>query len=96
MKLIQFKKCDKHKVYIGKIIYKVCVGTIIGKRIKNISQLKLLEILNRIPIFKSLQPTDRSELASMPNLVVFIEKDVTFINRNEHGSTFFIFLVYLF
>jgi CRP/FNR family cyclic AMP-dependent transcriptional regulator len=62
------------------------------KRIKNISQLKLLEILNRIPIFKSLQPTDRSELASMPNLVVFIEKDVTFINRNEHGSTFFILL----
>jgi len=62
------------------------------KQIKNISKLKLLEILNRIPIFKSLQPIDRSELASMPHLVVFIEKDVTFISLNEHGSTFFILL----
>jgi CRP-like cAMP-binding protein len=62
------------------------------KRIKNISQLKLLEILNRISIFKSLQPTDRSELASMPHLVVFIEKEVTFISKGDYGSTFFILL----
>jgi CRP-like cAMP-binding protein len=62
------------------------------KRIKNISNLKLLEILNRIPIFKSLKPTDRSQLASMPHLVVFIEKDVTFIKKDEHDSSFFILL----
>jgi hypothetical protein len=57
------------------------------KRIKNISQLKLLEILNRIPIFKSLQPTDRSELASMPNLVVFIEKDTRALPIKLSGLT---------
>lgn len=62
------------------------------KYINKISKLKLLEFLNRINLFKSLTPKDREAIASLPNLVALIEKDSTFIKKNEYDSSFYIIL----
>lgn len=62
------------------------------KRINNISKLKLLEFLNRIQLFKSLEPNDRQMVANIPNLVVLIEKGTAFIKQHQLDSDFYIVL----
>jgi CRP/FNR family transcriptional regulator, cyclic AMP receptor protein len=62
------------------------------KRINNVSKLKLIEFLNRIDLFKSLNPRERNEIAHLPNLVVMLEQNETFIKRGEHDSSFYILL----
>ena len=62
------------------------------KRINNISKLKLVEFLNRIPLFKSLEPKDREMLANIPNIVVLIEQGNVFIKQNQFDSDFYILL----
>lgn len=62
------------------------------KRINNVSKLKLVEFLNRVALFKTLSPRERNEIANLPNLVVMLEQNETFIRRGEHDSSFYILL----
>lgn len=62
------------------------------KRINKVSRLKLLEILNRIPLFKSLEPSEREIVAGIPNLVVLIEAESVFIKKGQMDSDFYILL----
>lgn len=62
------------------------------KKINNISKLKLLEFLNRIPLFKSLEPHDRQTVANIPNIVVLIEQGNMFIKQGQLDSDFYIIL----
>mgnify|MGYP000026182042 CR=1 FL=1 len=62
------------------------------KRINSVSRLKLLEFLNRVPLFKGLNPREREEVASMPKLVVLLERDEVFIKKGEYDSSFYILL----
>lgn len=62
------------------------------KRITNVSKLKLIEFLNRIELFKALSPRERNEIAHIPNLVVMLDANETFIRRGEHDSSFYILL----
>jgi CRP-like cAMP-binding protein len=62
------------------------------KKITNISKLKLLEFLNRIPLFKNLDANDRRTVSNIPDLVVMIEKGNAFIKQNQLDSDFYILL----
>ena len=62
------------------------------KKINNISKLKLLEFLNRIPLFKSLEPNDRQAVANIPDIVVLIEQGTMFIKQHHLDSDFYIIL----
>jgi CRP-like cAMP-binding protein len=62
------------------------------KKISNISKLKLLEFLNRVPLFKSLEPHDRQTVANIPNIVVLIEQGSVFIKQDQLDSDFYILL----
>jgi len=62
------------------------------KRINNVSKLKLIEFLNRVPLFKGLSPRERDEVAALPRLVVLLERNETFIKRGDYDSSFYILL----
>jgi len=62
------------------------------KKISNISKLKLLEFLNRIPLFKSLEPNDRQTVANIPDIVVLISQGTVFIKQHQLDSDFYIIL----
>ena len=62
------------------------------KRINKVSKLKLVEFLNRIPLFSGLSGSERNDIANLPNLVVLIDKDEVFIKKGEQDSSFFILL----
>ncbi|NVK23666.1 MAG: cyclic nucleotide-binding domain-containing protein [Gammaproteobacteria bacterium] len=62
------------------------------KKINKVSQLKLLEFLNRISLFKSLDAREREMVAKIPNLVVLIAKDEVFIRKDHFDSDFYIVL----
>jgi CRP/FNR family cyclic AMP-dependent transcriptional regulator len=62
------------------------------KHISNIPKLKLLEILNRISLFKSLSAGDRKTISDIPKLLVMIAKDELFIKFGDYDSSFFILL----
>lgn len=62
------------------------------KKISNISKLKLLEFLNRIPLFKNLDANERKTVSNIPDLVVMIEKGNVFIKQNHLDSDFYILL----
>ena len=62
------------------------------KSVSKVSKLKLLEFLNRISLFKSLEPQERQLIANIPNLVVVIQGDDTFIKKGKYDSDFYILL----
>jgi len=62
------------------------------KRINKVSKLKLLEFLNRVPLFKGLTPREREEIAGLPRLVVLLEHGEVFIKKGEYDSSFYIIL----
>lgn len=62
------------------------------KNIDKVSKLKLLEFLNRISLFKALEPAERKLIADIPNLVVLIEMDDVFIKKDHFDSDFYILL----
>lgn len=62
------------------------------KRINKVSRLKLLEFLNRISLFKALEPGERELVSKIPNLVVLIEKGDVFIKKDQFDSDFYIVL----
>lgn len=62
------------------------------KRINKVSKLKLVEFLNRIPLFTGLSAIERNDIANLPNLVVLIDKNEVFIKKDQQDSSFFILL----
>lgn len=62
------------------------------KSVTKVSKLKLLEFLNRLSLFKSLEPQERSLIADIPNLIVVIQAGDTFIRKGQFDSDFFILL----
>ena len=62
------------------------------KSVSKVSKLKLLEFLNRLTLFKSLEPQERKLIADIPNLIVVITAGDTFIRKGHFDSDFFILL----
>lgn len=62
------------------------------KSVTKVSKLKLLEFLNRLTLFKSLEPQERKLVADIPNLIVVIQGGDTFIRKGQFDSDFFIVL----
>lgn len=62
------------------------------KSVSKVSKLKLLEFLNRISLFKTLEPNERKLIADIPKLVVLIEAGDTFIKKGNFDSDFYILL----
>lgn len=62
------------------------------KKITQVSKLKLLEFLNRISLFKALEPGERKLVADIPNLIVLIEAENSFIKKDQFDSDFYIIL----
>lgn len=57
-----------------------------------ISKLKLIEIANRVPLFKALDTHEKEQVISIPNIVKVINKGERFISYGEHNDNFFILL----
>lgn len=62
------------------------------KSVSKISKLKLLEFLNRISLFKTLEPNERKLISDIPKLVVVIEAGDMFIKKGNFDSDFYILL----
>ena len=62
------------------------------KSVEKVSKLKLLEFLNRISLFKALEPAERKLIADIPNLIVLINQGDTFIKKDHFDSDFYILL----
>lgn len=56
------------------------------------NNLKLLEILSRIPLFKDLQPSERQAITSMKAVFTPIKSQETFIKEGAHEPWFYIIL----
>jgi CRP/FNR family cyclic AMP-dependent transcriptional regulator len=57
-----------------------------------INKLKLLEIANRIALFKALSPHERNMIISMPDIVHVIEATTEFIRLGEYSEYLYIIL----
>ena len=62
------------------------------KKIGKVSKLKVLEFLNRVSLFKSLEPGERELISRIPNLIVLIESETVFIKKDQFDSDFYIVL----
>lgn len=58
----------------------------------HVSQLKLMEILNRLRLFKSLSPIERELISETPNLLYIIPKNEVFITYAQQDDSFYILL----
>lgn len=57
-----------------------------------ISKLKLIEIANRIPLFKALDAHEKEQVVSIPKIVKAIKAGERFITFGEHNDSFYILL----
>ena len=62
------------------------------KKISKVSKLKVLEFLNRVSLFKALEPGERELISRIPNLIVLIEAETAFIKKDQFDSDFYIVL----
>ena len=57
-----------------------------------LSKLKLMDIANKIPLFKELDPLEKEQIISIKNIVKVIKQDTKFIVDGEHDDGFYILL----
>ncbi|MEW6984113.1 cyclic nucleotide-binding domain-containing protein [Colwelliaceae bacterium 6471] len=57
-----------------------------------ITKLKLMEIANRIPLFKALSLHEKEKVITINNIVKVIKKDTKFIIYGDHDDSFYILL----
>lgn len=58
----------------------------------DVSKLKLMEIANRIPLFKELNLYEKEQVISIKNIVKIIKKDTKFIIFGDQDDSFYILL----
>lgn len=58
----------------------------------DITKLKLMEIANRVPLFKALNSHEKGQVIAINNIVKVIKKGTIFINYGDHNDNFFILL----
>lgn len=58
--------------------------------IKNVSELRAVELLSRAPLFKTLTSEDKRRFASTPNLFQFAKAGSKFIEQGESDHCIFI------
>lgn len=58
----------------------------------DVSKLKLLEIANRVPLFKALSVYEKEQIISMKDIVNIIKKGTKFIIFGEQDDKFYILL----
>ena len=57
-----------------------------------LSKQKLMDIANKIPLFKELNPHEKEQIINIENIVKVIKQDTTFIVDGEHDDGFYIIL----
>ena len=57
-----------------------------------LSKLKLMEIANRIPLFKALTLHEKEQIIAIKNIVKIIKKGTKFIVYGDHDDGFYILL----
>ena len=62
------------------------------KPIKNMLPLKAVAILNRVPLFHMLTPTEKQQIAEMQSLFYHIPAEEEFITLGEVDDSFFVIL----
>ncbi|GAA6171090.1 hypothetical protein NBRC116592_07600 [Colwellia sp. KU-HH00111] len=58
----------------------------------DLTKLKLMEIANRVPLFKALNAHEKGQVIAIDNIVKVIKKDTAFINYGDRNDNFFILL----
>lgn len=62
------------------------------KYIHHINKLKLVELINRVDLFKELDVRQRERLALTPNIMVSIDEGETFIKQGQFDPNLFVIL----
>ena len=58
----------------------------------DITKLKLMEIANRVPLFKALNSHEKGQVISINNIIKVIKQGTAFINYGDHNDNFYILL----
>ena len=58
----------------------------------DITKLKLMEIANRVPLFKALSSHEKGQVIAINNIVKVIKQGTVFINYGDHNDNFYILL----
>lgn len=58
----------------------------------DITKLKLMEIANRVPLFKALNSHEKGQVIAINNIVKVIKQGTIFINYGDHNDNFYILL----